>query len=49
MRRAGLLREETLDELIVAAETLARFRGHTDGGLTVLTNAGVVPQGTRAT
>ena len=40
IRRAGLLRVDTLDELFLAAETLARFRGHADGGLTLVTNGG---------
>jgi acetyltransferase len=40
IRRAGLLRVETLDELFLAAETLARFRGSAEGGLTVMTNGG---------
>jgi acetyltransferase len=40
IRRAGMLRVDTLDELFLAAETLARFHGHADAGLTLLTNAG---------
>jgi acetyltransferase len=40
IRRAGLLRVDTLDELFLAAETLARFRGSAEGGLTVMTNGG---------
>ncbi|RQP24927.1 bifunctional acetate--CoA ligase family protein/GNAT family N-acetyltransferase [Piscinibacter terrae] len=40
IRRAGMLRVDTLDELFMAAETLARFRGNRDDRLTVLTNGG---------
>jgi acetyltransferase len=40
IRRAGMLRVDTLDELFLAAETLARFRGNLDDRLTVLTNGG---------
>jgi len=40
LRRAGLLRVETLDELFLAAETLARFRGDPARGLTMVTNGG---------
>jgi acetyltransferase len=39
IRRAGMLRVDTLQELFTATETLARFRG-TAGGLTVMTNGG---------
>ncbi len=39
-RRAGMLRVDTLQDLFIAAETLARFHGSTDGGLTLLTNGG---------
>ncbi|HEX6362527.1 MAG TPA: bifunctional acetate--CoA ligase family protein/GNAT family N-acetyltransferase [Albitalea sp.] len=40
IRRAGMLRVDTLQELFVAAETLARFRGSRDDALTVMTNGG---------
>jgi len=40
IRRAGMLRVDTLQDLFVAAETLARFRGGRDSGLTVMTNGG---------
>ena len=40
IRRAGMLRVDTLAELFMAAETLARFRGNTAQQLTVLTNGG---------
>ena len=43
IRRAGMLRVDTLQELFIAAETLARFRGAEgllDRGLTVMTNGG---------
>src|SRR5436853_243233 len=40
IRRAGMLRVDTLQELFMAAETLARFRGDCDGGLTIMTNGG---------
>jgi acetyltransferase len=40
IRRAGMLRVDTLDELFLAAETLARFHGPTGNGLTVMTNGG---------
>jgi acetyltransferase len=43
IRRAGLLRVDTLQELVIAAETLARFRsadGVLDRGLTIMTNGG---------
>lgn len=40
IRRAGMLRVDTLDELFIAAETLARFRANTSEALTVMTNGG---------
>jgi acetyltransferase len=40
IRRAGMLRVDTLAELFTAAETLARFGGNRDDTLTVLTNGG---------
>ena len=40
IRRAGMLRVDTLQELFVAAETLARFDADLDRGLTVMTNGG---------
>ena len=43
--RAGMLRVNTLQELLLAAETLSRFRSNTDESITVLTNgrgAGVI-------
>ncbi|MEO6033471.1 MAG: GNAT family N-acetyltransferase [Burkholderiaceae bacterium] len=40
IRRAGMLRVDTLQDLFMAAETLARFRGSRDDGLTVMTNGG---------
>jgi acetyltransferase len=40
IRRAGMLRVDTLQELFVAAETLSRFRGNEAGSLTMLTNGG---------
>jgi acetyltransferase len=40
IRRAGMLRVDTLQELFMAAETLARFRGGADGALTLMTNGG---------
>jgi len=47
IRRAGMLRVDTLDELFIAAETLAHFRGLPQGAaaerqsrLTLLTNGG---------
>jgi len=40
IRRAGMLRVDTLAELFTAAETLARFGGNHDDMLTVLTNGG---------
>ncbi|MEO8123545.1 MAG: bifunctional acetate--CoA ligase family protein/GNAT family N-acetyltransferase [Burkholderiales bacterium] len=40
IRRAGMLRVDTLQELVLAAETLARFAGNRDDRLTILTNGG---------
>ncbi|MBA2673816.1 bifunctional acetate--CoA ligase family protein/GNAT family N-acetyltransferase [Ramlibacter sp.] len=40
IRRAGMLRVDTLQDLFMATETLARFRGGGDGGLTLMTNGG---------
>jgi acetyltransferase len=40
IRRAGMLRVDTLQDLFMAAETLARFRDARDGGLTMMTNGG---------
>lgn len=40
IRRAGMLRVDTLQQLFTAAETLARFGGQHDGGLTLMTNGG---------
>jgi acetyltransferase len=40
IRRAGMLRVDTLQDLFMAAETLAHFRGSPDGTLTVMTNGG---------
>lgn len=40
IRRAGMLRVDTLQELFVAAQTLARFRDNTSGELMVMTNGG---------
>jgi acetyltransferase len=40
IRRAGMLRVDTLRELFMAAETLSRFKGSDDAGLTILTNGG---------
>lgn len=40
IRRAGMLRVDTLDDLFIAAETLARFRANTSEALTVMTNGG---------
>ena len=39
LRRSGMLRVDTLDELFVAAEALARFHGDTAHGLTSLSNS----------
>ncbi len=38
--RAGMLRVDTLQQLFLAAETLARFRGNSADTLTILTNGG---------
>ena len=40
IRRAGMLRVDTLQELFVAAETLARFGANRDDALTIMTNGG---------
>lgn len=40
IRRAGMLRVDTLQELFVAAETLSRFRANRHATLTVMTNGG---------
>jgi len=40
IRRAGMLRVDTLQDLFLAAETLARWRGNTAEQLLVLTNGG---------
>jgi acetyltransferase len=40
IRRAGMLRVDTLDELFMAAETLSRFHGGATHGLTLMTNGG---------
>lgn len=40
IRRAGMLRVNTLQDLFLAAETLAHFRGNLADTLTVLTNGG---------
>jgi len=40
LRRAGMLRVDTLDELFIGAETLTRLTGSTDQGLTLFTNGG---------
>jgi acetyltransferase len=40
IRRAGMLRVDTLDQLFLAAETLARFRENRSDRLAVLTNGG---------
>lgn len=40
IRRAGMLRVDTLQELFIAAETLARFRGNRSESLTIMTNGG---------
>jgi acetyltransferase len=39
-RRAGMLRVDTLQDLFMAAETLARCRGNTSDALTLMTNGG---------
>lgn len=38
--RAGMLRVNTLQELLLAAETLSRFRTNTDDCITIFTNGG---------
>lgn len=40
IRRAGMLRVDTLQELFMAAETLARFGNNGDTALTIMTNGG---------
>lgn len=40
IRRAGMLRVDTLQELFMAAETLARFGSNRDEALTLMTNGG---------
>ncbi|MCY4754763.1 bifunctional acetate--CoA ligase family protein/GNAT family N-acetyltransferase [Pelomonas aquatica] len=40
IRRAGMLRVDTLKELFIAAETLARFRDNRSAELMVMTNGG---------
>jgi len=40
IRRAGMLRVDTLKELFIAAQTLARFRDNASGELMVMTNGG---------
>jgi len=40
IRRAGMLRVDTLQDLFMAAETLAHFRGNPQRGLTIMTNGG---------
>jgi len=40
IRRAGMLRVDTLQDLFIAAETLARFDADIDRGVTVMTNGG---------
>ena len=40
IRRAGMLRVDTLQDLFMAAETLARFGGNRDEALTLMTNGG---------
>jgi acetyltransferase len=40
IRRAGMLRVDTLQDLFVAAETLARLRASTEGPLAIMTNGG---------
>lgn len=40
LRRAGMLRVDTLKELFIAAQTLARFRDNCSGELMVMTNGG---------
>ncbi len=40
IRRAGMLRVDTLQDLFMAAQTLARFAGNRDEVLTLMTNGG---------
>ena len=40
IRRAGMLRVDTLQDLFIATETLARFSGNRDDALTLVTNGG---------
>jgi len=40
IRRAGMLRVDTLQDLLMAAETLARFGRNQDDALTLMTNGG---------
>ena len=40
IRRAGMLRVDTLQELFTAAETLTRLAGNRDEALTIMTNGG---------
>ncbi|MBW8848296.1 MAG: bifunctional acetate--CoA ligase family protein/GNAT family N-acetyltransferase [Burkholderiales bacterium] len=40
IRRAGMLRVDTLKDLFIAAQTLARFRDNRSGELMVMTNGG---------
>lgn len=40
IRRAGMLRVDTLQDLFMAAETLARFGSNRDDSLTLMTNGG---------
>jgi acetyltransferase len=40
IRRAGMLRVDTLQELFIAAETLARFRRNASDSLSIMTNGG---------
>ena len=40
IRRAGMLRVDTLQDLFMAAETLARFGANRDEALTIMTNGG---------
>jgi len=40
IRRAGMLRVDTLQDLFIAAETLARFRGNRSESLSIMSNGG---------
>jgi acetyltransferase len=40
IRRAGMLRVDTLQDLFIAAQTLARFRGNRSEVLSIMTNGG---------